>query len=133
MCGGVSGGRNGAPRAEWFAYSSDFRGGVNVAAGDTDGDGRAEVVTGAGVGGGPHVKVFDGGRAVREFFAYDLDFRGGVAVAVTDLDGDDVGDIVTGAGVGGGPQVRGFRSPDGADLRSLFPYDPTFLGGVFVG
>src|SRR5437667_253766 len=42
----------------WYAYSPDYSGGVFVAAGDTDGDGRAEVITGAGQGGEAHVVVY---------------------------------------------------------------------------
>lgn len=109
-------------------------GGVHVAAGDVNGDGVAEIVTGAGSGGGPRVKVFDGvtGGAFRDFFAYDAAFQGGVRVATGDLDGDGAADIVTGAGPGGGPHVKVFSGKDGAALASLFAFDAAFMGGVNV-
>src|SRR5262249_13700038 len=61
-----------------------FTGGVWVGAADVDGDGHAEIVTGAGIGGGPHVRVirFDGSLTeVASFYAYDPQFIGGVSVA----------------------------------------------------
>jgi hypothetical protein len=41
------------------------------------------LITGAGPGGGPHVKIFSDGppEVLDEFFAYDALFRGGVFVA----------------------------------------------------
>jgi hypothetical protein len=54
-----------------------------VAAGDLDGDGNSEIITGAGVGGGPLVNVFRGrdGALLTSFLAYDSAFRGGLRVA----------------------------------------------------
>src|SRR5207302_1754993 len=46
---------DGSPRASFLAYEESFRGGVHVAVADVDGDGVPDVVTGAGVGGGPVV------------------------------------------------------------------------------
>ena len=47
------------------------------------GDGVAQIVTGAGAGGGPHVRVFTGAGADTGigFFAYGSGFTGGVTVA----------------------------------------------------
>ena len=100
---------------EFFAYDASFFGGVKVAASDVNGDGYAEIVTGAGPGGGPHAGVFDGhfGKMVSEFYAYAPDFRGGVNVAAGETTGDRKAEVVTGPGIGGGPHVPHLRGPHG--------------------
>src|SRR5262249_41843945 len=111
--------------------------GVFVAAGDTNGDGHADVITGAGAGGGPHVQVFDGNNlshVLSSFLAYAANFTGGVTVAAEDVNGDGKKDIITGAGPSGGSHVKAFTATDPAVLLDSFlALDPGFLGGVFVG
>jgi FG-GAP-like repeat len=135
-------GATGALVREFFAYDANFSGGVFVDGADLNGDGRAEIVTGAGAGGAPHVKVFDGlsGGQVASFFAYGASFTGGVSVAAGRIggaliDGNWVGGlgpvIATGAGPGGGPHVKIF-SPTGVLIDQLFAYDARFTGGVNV-
>jgi len=74
-------------------------------------------VTGAGSGGGPHVKVFHINQGGQNTSAIDVSnaasslttrLHGGVRVAVGNEGGDARDEIVTGAGPGGGPHVRVF-------------------------
>jgi hypothetical protein len=126
-------GTTGAEVGNFFAYDAALRGGVHLAVADLDADGKAEIVTGAGVGGGPHVRVFTAaGQVVREWFAYDPDQRGGVTVAVGDTDGDGRMEVVTGPGSGHTPEVRVFDARTGNQTRAMMAYAPGFTGGVFV-
>jgi hypothetical protein len=76
-------GATGATLSSFFAYNVGFTGGVRVATVDANGDGRADILTAAGPGGGPHVRALDALTlaSYREFFAYNIGFTGGVLVA----------------------------------------------------
>jgi hypothetical protein len=128
-------GRDQSELRSFFPYDAGFLGGIFVASGDVDGDGFDDIITGAGAGARPHVKVFDGktGSELLSFFAFDTNFRGGVSVAAGDVNGDGRADIIIGAGPGAGGHVKVFDGVTGAEIRSFFAYEPTFTGGVFVG
>ncbi len=73
---------SGKVESQFFAYNKNFYGGVNVTCGDLDGDKIDEIITGAGPGGGPHVRIFNSSGKVKwQFFAYNNNFHGGVYVA----------------------------------------------------
>jgi hypothetical protein len=124
---------------------SSFRGGVRLATGDVNGDGTADLVVGAGFGGGPRVVVYDGAalgqgtqtKLVADFFAFEDTLRNGVFPAVGDLNGDGCGDLIFGAGPGGGPRVRGLDGRAAlaglqSDLTNFFAGDPNSRLGVEV-
>jgi hypothetical protein len=118
--------------SQFDAYAPTFRGGGFVAAGRF-GRGRGmDIVTGAGAGGGPHVRVFEGmRRALRgEFFAYDQAFQGGVRVAVREAT-DGTPEIITSPGPGAPAIVRAF---DARDRRMRFEFNAygPFIGGAFI-
>jgi hypothetical protein len=121
------------PISSFFAYDPAFDLGIYVAAGDVAGNGKDQIITGAGAGGGPNVSVFDGsdGALIVSFFAYDPGFVGGVRVAAAQQSNGNVA-IVTTAGPGGGAQVTEFNGASGAVLDSFFAYNPLFNAGLWV-
>lgn len=144
-------GVNGQRMLAFNAYNPIYRMGAYVAVADVNGDGRADIVTGAGEGGGSHVKVFDGkglfppldmpsialepgpnAFLIREFFAYDAQYAVGARVAAADVDGDGKAEVITAPAFNGGPHVRVFAGADGTVYREWFAYDAKFAGGVFV-
>lgn len=115
------------------AYTKDINGGVFVAAGDVNGDGQAEIVTGAGKTASPTVNVFSRrGKKLSTFYAYDKKFRGGVRVAVGDIVGNATAEIVTAPGPGGGPHVRIFNARGRVSTPGFFALKKSYRGGIFV-
>lgn len=122
-------------------FEATFTGGVYVAGGDIDGDGKAEIVITPDEGGGPRVRIFRGSNfsQLSDFFGIaDPNFRGGARAAVGDLNGDLKGDVVVAAGFGGGPRIAAFN---GATMTGtggqylfgdFFAFEQTLRNGSFV-
>ena len=115
-----------------FRPYGNFKGIFSLAVSNVMDDNNEEIITGAGMGGGPNVAIFDfKGKIKSSFFAYDKNFRGGVNVAVGDVDGDGQMEIITGAGKGSGPQVM-IMDYTGNIKSNFFAYDKNYKDGVFV-
>ncbi len=118
---------------QFFAFEKTFRGSIDVATGDTDADGIAEVIVASGRGRVTHVRVFTvAGEQRADFVAYSPTYTGGAHVAAADVTGDGRADIVTGPLRGGGPHVRVFNGADNTLFDQFFAYGSGFRGGIDV-
>lgn len=130
----VFSGTNGAEIRNFFPFGAGMTGGVSVAGGDVNGDGRDDIIAGAGPQFSPNVKAFSGtdNAVFRDFYAYDQAFRGGVRVAAGDIDRDGRVDIITGPGAGTPPQVKVYSGQNESVIRNFLAYGESMTGGVFV-
>ena len=111
-----------------------FAGGVTVAAGDVNGDGRADVIVGTGPGTKTQIAVYSGATntLLERLSPFSPSFRGGVSVAADDLSGDGRADIVAGTGAGTATEIRAFSGLKKSRLLSFAPFAASFTGGVSV-
>jgi hypothetical protein len=117
----------------FFAFHPHNRSGVDVAAGDVDGDGKAEIAVSQLEGDEAWIKVYRYNSAqtvLGNWRAYPAGVTSGAYISMGDVNGDGRDNILTGPGRGGGPQVRAFYA-DGTPLPlNFFAYNAAFRGGV---
>jgi hypothetical protein len=112
---------------------ADFAGtnGFDVAAGDVDGDGRAELIAGAKAGRPPVVVAVRRGAEYR-ITAFAGDVTSGVHVAAADLDGDGRAEVVAAAETPDGVEVKLFDIVHGTLLGTLHPFGVVSPGTLRV-
>jgi len=134
-------GRRGTLLREFAPYASGIAG-IRVAAGDTDGDGYADVIVAPGKGVAPVVNVFSGKRLIEQSPPAAALLRSitvsaaagpqpeGIFVASADMNADGLADVVTGSSTA--PAVRVYDGKNGAPLGTPLPAGPEFSSGMRV-
>ena len=132
---------------DFFVFEPQLRNGAFVALSDVNGDGYADLIAGAGEGGGPRVRVLSGKSMMSvggtnavnlaDFFAGNPNRRGGTRVAAKNLDGDRYGDFLVGDGLGDGSLVQAYYglTLTNGGRAAAFSIDafPGLNNGVYVG
>lgn len=111
-----------------------YFGDVSVAAGDVNGDGRADIVLGSGAGTRGHVLAISGSNnaVLASFFAFEAGFTGGVNVALANRNTAGQFAIYAASGPGRQSEVRAFDLL-GAVLPAPFPAFANWVGGATIG
>lgn len=132
---------SGALKFTFAPYGEGYKGGVRVAVGELNCDGIPDIITAAGPGQAPLVRVVNGVTglplpgALGGFYAYEKNSKAGVWVAAADINQDGLTDIITGPDNGPGnpgPVVKVFSGETGVHVTHFLAYDKNFKGGVRV-
>src|SRR5262249_20263797 len=110
------------------ATAAGFHGGTRVAAGDVNGDGKADIVVVPGRNGTTGVKAFSGAD---HSLLFNIPIAGALFVAAGDVNGDGKADLIVGAALGT-PTVSVFSGADQSSLGSFQAGNTNFSGGVRV-
>ncbi|NQV13660.1 MAG: VCBS repeat-containing protein [Parcubacteria group bacterium] len=126
---------DGTPRGiEIWPFHADSRTGINVATGDTDGDGKDEIAVSQEQNGQAWVKVYrynNDKTVLGEWNAFG-DAQSGASVAMGDIDNDNQAEVIVGAGPGGGPQIRVYEADGTLKPIQFFAFHPDYRGGIDV-
>jgi UPF0755 protein len=122
---------NGELINHFFVYDEKFRNGVNISAGDLNGDKLDEIVVAPFKGNFP-LRVLDrNGKIISEFYPYGKDFKGGISLTTADLNGDGIKEIITAPLSSYQPLIRVFNL-FGALKDEFLAYSNNFYGGLNI-
>lgn len=124
-------GTNAGLIASFAPFGTDFRGGIHLATGDMDGDGRIDLLVGGGPGSG-RIRIYSGAthQQIATDFPFGPAYTGGITLAAGDINGDGRLDVIAGQESGG--LVRVFDGFSASVLASGAPYGTGFAGGIHV-
>ena len=123
--------RSGSGRGGFLPYFDFSVGGVHVAAGDIDGDGKADLVTVPGQGGRGEIRAFDASGRRKGPTALSTTSGCGSRIAVGDVNGDAKADLVAGL-ERCSPNIQVFDGRSGKRLAFFGAYAASGDHGIHV-
>ena len=122
--------------SSFYAFSTSYRGGVTVSAGDLNGDGRQELIVGTGGGTQSEVKIFNLANSANPAMVSRKTvfpgFTGAANVGVVDYQDSGNLAVIVGAGASSTPTVNILNGRNLAVIDAFFAFERTFRGGVSV-
>lgn len=118
-----------------IGFDQNQQQGLQVAAGDLNGDGFDEIVIGSGPGRAPEIRVFTGKGIYTGWttIPFPIDFMGGVDVATGDIDGDGNNDIIAAQHMTGDSYIKVYNYSTQKEIITYFRAFPIgFSGGINV-
>ena len=94
----------GTPILYSFTPIPGYTGSLNIAAGNVNGDGYADIIVGTAAGTPGRVAVFSGATGLRIssiFYPFGASFKGGIVVAAGDVTGNGQAELIVGTQTGG--------------------------------
>lgn len=116
-----------------FPFEKTYTGGGKVAVGDTDADGKKEIIVVPAGSRVPEVFVFKYGQSapIKKFTVFQATFRGGLSVASGDIDYDGKDEVIVATASQGG-NVAAYGGDGKFWGLSIFPFGQAYKGGLSV-
>jgi hypothetical protein len=107
-------------------YPASYKGGVFVAAGDTTGDGKAEISVAPKTGNGAQIRHFNITGSVatllQAFKPYTNTYGGGAHLAIGDVNDDGAGDIIVAPGNAAMKNIKIYSGVDYSVIGNITPF-----------
>lgn len=124
--------KNGGLKGQFFAGNEEFRGGLNIDAGNLNKDRKEEIAITPRGNSMPYILIYDiSGKLLSSFLTYNENFKKEIDVKIADINSDYKNDIITSAGTGGGPHIRVFDMQKNL-IKQFFAYNQNDWRGVYI-
>ncbi|MFA6296304.1 MAG: metallophosphoesterase [Patescibacteria group bacterium] len=119
--------------SKFLAYGKSFKNGIDIAVGDTNNDGKKEIITAPGIHSDPILSIFNykGKKIMPDILAFPTNFNRGLSVATGDINSDSKDEIIVTTNSGQAPYVEIYND-QAKKIGQFLIFDQEFRGGVNI-